>query len=183
MSKPRIAPVTVDAAPAASIDILQAVKAKVGKVPNLYATLAHAPAALKGLIALNEALGAGSLSAAEREIIALATAQANGCHYCLSAHSLLGKNAGLDATRVAQARAGHGSTARQAAIAALARSVALSRGQDSIAALATAREAGLSEGEIIEVVVGVAANALTNFTNNVADTEIDFPVVPLEQAA
>jgi AhpD family alkylhydroperoxidase len=91
-----IAPLATSAADAAT---LNAVKAKVGMIPNLYATLARAPAALNGMLPLGEAINAGKLSASEREIVALATAQANGCQYCVSAHTLPGKNAGLSPER------------------------------------------------------------------------------------
>ena len=183
MTAPALAPVTLDTAAPAAADTLRAVKAKIGMIPNLYATLAHSSAALNGLLAINEALGAGSLSGGEREIVALATAQVNGCQYCLSAHTLLGKGAGLKPEQIAQARMGAGTTLREAAIAALARSIAQTRGHDSSNELAAARSAGLSEGDVMEVIVGVAANALTNFTNNIAGTTVDFPVVAIEVAA
>jgi alkylhydroperoxidase family enzyme len=57
------------------------------------------------------------------------------------------------------------------------------RGQVSDATLSAARAAGLDDGEIVEVVAHVALNVFTNYLNNVAQTEVDFPVVALGQAA
>ncbi len=100
----QIAPLTIDTADAATAATLKAVKAKLGMVPNLFATLAHAPAALNGYLGLSETLGTGRLNASQREIVALAAGQANRCQYCLSAHTLIGKGAGLSAEAIAAAR-------------------------------------------------------------------------------
>ena len=75
----QIAPLTIDTADAATAATLKAVKAKLGMVPNLLATLAHAPAALNGYLGLSETLGTGRLNASQREIVALAAGQANRC--------------------------------------------------------------------------------------------------------
>lgn len=178
---PRITPVTTtDAATQSTLD---AVKAKIGMVPNLYATFAQAPAVLNGFLALGDALSKGVLTAAQREIVALATAQTNGCHYCISAHTLLGKGAGLSADAMLEARQGKGANAIDTALAALAVKLVETRGSISDADLAAARAAGLDDTHIVEVIAHVAHNTLTNFTNNVAQTDIDFPVVSLTLAA
>lgn len=178
---PRITPVTTtDAATQSTLD---AVKAKIGMVPNLYATFAQAPAVLNGFLALGDALSKGVLTAAQREIVALATAQTNGCHYCISAHTLLGKGAGLSADAMLEARQGKGANAIDTALAALAVKLVETRGSISDADLAAARAAGLDDTQIVEVIAHVAYNTLTNFTNNVAQTDIDFPVVSLTLAA
>lgn len=183
MSAPIIAPVTLAAAAPKAAVTLNAVKAKIGMIPNLYATLAQSPAALDALLAINTAASEGSLSGAEREIIALATAQLNGCHYCLSAHTLMGKGAGLSADQMLKARTGRGTSDRQAAIATFAQSLLTHRGHVGEADIASARNAGLSDGELMESVVGVAANTLTNFANNLARTTLDFPPVALQLPA
>lgn len=180
---PRINPVNIDQADAATVATLNAVKAKVGMVPNLHSTFANAPAALNGFLAFGDALAKGQLTAKQREIVALATAQANGCHYCLSAHTLIGKGAGLSGEAILAARQGKGADALDNAIATLAVQIVETRGQVSDADLAAARVAGLDDIRIIEVIANVAHNVLTNFTNNVAATEIDFPVVAVAIAA
>jgi len=78
-ASPRIAPVTADNTPAASAPLLAAVKAKLGLTPNMMATMAHAPAVLRGYLSLAEALGGGRLGAAAGEAISLAVGEANHC--------------------------------------------------------------------------------------------------------
>ena len=157
--------------------VLQAVKAKLGRVPNLFLTLAKAPAALKTYLSASEAIGSGRLDAQQREVIALAVAEANRCDYCLAAHSAIGKMVGLDADTILQARAGVPANRRQAAFAAFARAVVRERGQVSSLDLQAAHEAGLDDQDLLEVVANVAVNILTNYTNHVAGTAVDFPEV------
>lgn len=169
---PRITALTFEQASPVALELLQNTKAKIGMVPNLFSTLAHAPAALAGYLQLDGNLKTGALSAVQREIISLAIGQFNQCGYCLSAHTLMGKGAGLSPDAIAAARDGSGS-----AVAELAVQVAKTHGNVSDADLNAAREAGLSDAQIIEVVAGVALNVLTNYVNNLAQTVIDFPKV------
>lgn len=158
-------------------ELLAAVAAAFGATPNLFRVAARAPAALEALIAINGALGAGALPATTRESLALAVAESNGCDYCLSAHARIGKGAGLSDADIALARSGHAADARVDAAIGFARAVLARRGRVSDAELAAARGAGLDDGALVEVVAHVALNIFTNYLNNVAETEIDFPLV------
>src|ERR1700716_2210900 len=102
----RIQPVDPAAAKGKAKDLLDAVQKALGVTPNLFRVAAQSPAALEGLVGLNGALAQGVLGAKLREQIALGVAERNGCDYCLSAHSLLGKGAGLGDADIAQARNG-----------------------------------------------------------------------------
>jgi uncharacterized peroxidase-related enzyme len=177
---PRIAPIDPVHADSAVQATLAGVKAKIGMVPNLLSTFAQSPATLNGYLALSEALGKGVLTAKQREIIALAVAQANKCSYCLAAHTLMGKGAGLSSEGIRKAREGKAEGGFDGAIAGFARRVADERGQVSDADLAAARSAGLEDAHIVEIIANVAFNVLTNYTNNVALTDIDFPRVEVE---
>ena len=169
--------------PANSKPLLDAVEKQLGVVPNLFRLVGTSPAALEGYLGLNGALGR-TLDAKTRERIALAIAQANGCDYCLSAHTYLGLNlAKIDDAEIALNRAGHSGDAKADAAIVFARKVLEARGQVSDADIAAVRLAGFSEAQVIEIVASVALNVLTNYINNVAETDIDFPVVRAAQAA
>lgn len=170
-------------APAKSQPLLDAVEKQLGVVPNLFRLVGNSPAALEGYLGLNGALGR-TLDAKTRERIALAIAQANGCDYCLSAHSYLGLNlAKIDEAEIALNRAGHSGDAKADAAVVFARKVLDTRGKVSDADIAAVRLAGFTEAQLIEITATVALNVLTNYINNVADTDIDFPVVLAAQAA
>ena len=179
----RIAPAVIHDLDRSTQATLEVVKAKAGMIPNLHRTLAKAPAALNGYLALGESLAHGALDARQREIVALTTAQANSCRYCLSAHSLLGKGAGLSVSQIAAARHGAGADAKDNAIAALTLELIDKRGSVSNGAIADAHAAGLDDAQVIEIIVNVALNTLTNYLNNAAQTVIDFPAVDVSMAA
>ncbi|HEY0864645.1 MAG TPA: carboxymuconolactone decarboxylase family protein [Lacunisphaera sp.] len=155
--------------------LLGAVKAKLGVVPNLMRTFAQSPAALEAYLGFGATLAKGVLPAAVREQLALTIAEANGCDYCLSAHSLIGKGAGLTPDAIEAARRGAAADPKVGALLQFAQAVVAARGQVSDETLATVRAAGATDAEIVEVVSHVAANVLTNYLNNVARTTIDFP--------
>jgi uncharacterized peroxidase-related enzyme len=181
----RISIPTPDQTPAATLPLLDAVKKQLGVVPNLMKLVGNSPAALEGYLSLNGALSKGALDAKTRERIALAIAEFNGCSYCLSAHTYLGKNvAKLDDAEIVANRNGNSSDPKAAAAVHFATRVALERGHVSDADLNAVKAAGYSQAEIVEIVLHVALNTLTNYVNEVAQTEIDFPTVtPSTRAA
>jgi uncharacterized peroxidase-related enzyme len=181
----RIAIPTADQTPTASQPLLDAVHKQLGVVPNLMKLVGNSPAALEGYLSLNSALGKGQLSAKTRERIALAIADLNGCNYCLSAHTYLGKNvAKLDDTEIEANRNGTSSDPKAAAAVHFATRVAIARGHVSDTEVAAVKAAGYNDAEIVEIVLHVALNTLTNYVNEVAQTEIDFPSVnPSQRAA
>jgi uncharacterized peroxidase-related enzyme len=68
-----------------------AVQEKSGFVPNVFLTLAHRPAEFRAFFAYHDALmeKEGGLSKAEREMIVVATSNANQCEYCVVAHGAI----------------------------------------------------------------------------------------------
>lgn len=171
-------PGTIDTAPSASQPALAAVKQQLGSVPNLFRALSISPAALQGYLGLSGALDRGVLDGRTRARIAIRVAELNGCDYCLSAHTYLGAQlARLDASELAASRDGHSSDPRAEAALQLATAIVDARGHISDADLAAARAAGLDDAHVLEVVLHVALNTLTNYVNVVAGTEVDFPRV------
>ena len=177
-------PSSIDTAPAASQPLLHGVQKMLGVVPNLFRVAANSPAALEGYLGMFGALGKGSLPAPTRERIALAIAELNGCDYCLSAHTYLGRNlAKLDDAEMAANRNGGSNDAKAEAAVRFARLVAEQRGHVGDAALAAVRAAGYDDAQVVEIVQHVALNVWTNYLNSVAGTVIDFPVVNARKAA
>jgi uncharacterized peroxidase-related enzyme len=171
-------PASIDAAPAASRALLEGVERKLGVAPNLFRLVAHSPAALQSYVGMLEALGAGTLPAATHERIALAVAEVNGCTYCLSAHTYLGKHvAKLDDAELVANRAGTSSDPKAAAAVSFAVKVVRERGHVGESDIRALKAAGYDDGQVIEIVQHVALNTWTNYINEVAKTDVDFPVV------
>ena len=166
-----------DQAPIQSQPLLDSVGKQLGVIPNLFRLISQSPAALEGFIGLSAAMNK-TLDVKTRERVALAVAQVNNCDYCLSAHSYLASNlAKLDKEELAANRRGHSQDAKADAAVTFAKKVAETRGKVSEGDIAAVKRAGFTEAQVIEIVLNVVPNVLTNFVNNVADTDIDFPVV------
>lgn len=174
----RIAAIQPDAATGKAQELFTAVAHKLGLVPNMTRVMAQSPSVLEGYLALSGALSKGSLPAKVREQIALAVAEANGCDYCLAAHSAVGKMVGLTADQIIDSRHATSVEPKTEALLKLTHQVVAERGRVSDADIAAARDAGVSDVEIVEVVGQVALNLFTNYFNIVADTEVDFPRAP-----
>jgi uncharacterized peroxidase-related enzyme len=171
----RFAQIAPETATGKAKQLLDSVKAKLGLVPNMTRAMANSPAVLNAYLQFSGALAAGSLSAKSREQIALAVGQANECDYCLSGHSALGKMAGLTPDQIRDSRQGTAADGKTDALLRLSRKLVETRGQVSDGDVDAARRAGITDGELAEVVAGVALNIFTNYFNHVAATDIDFP--------
>jgi len=168
----RIDVLTDEHTPEASRPLLAGIKQAIGVVPNVFKVLAHSPAALNTYLQFNQANDKGSLAARQRETVSLAVSQHNACEYCTAAHSFMGARAGMTGEELRSARDG-----QLDAYAVFAREVTASRGQVSDAVLLQAREAGLIDAAIIDIIAQVTLLTFTNLLNNVAKTTLDFPPV------
>jgi uncharacterized peroxidase-related enzyme len=177
-------PKNIESTPAASQPLLQAVNKQLGKVPNLFRLVGVSPAALEGYLGMSGALAKGSLPVATRERIALAVAEINGCTYCLSAHTYLGKNlAKLDDAEIAANRNGSSNDPKANAAVHFAVQLVRERGHVSEADVKAVKAAGYDDAQLIEIVQHVALNTWTNYLNEALKTEVDFPVVSPQKAA
>lgn len=179
----RIQPVNRNTAPPATAELLANVQKKMGVVPNIIATMAQSTAVAKAYLGFSQALAAGSLTARLREQIALVVGETNRCDYCVSAHTALGKKAGLSEQETCDARRATASDEKESTALQFARQIVTSQGVVADEDVEQVRQAGYTDGEIAEIVAGVALNIFTNYFNQVAGTEIDFPEAPELAAA
>ncbi len=179
----RISIPSLEDAPEASKTALDAVHKQLGVVPNLFRLIGVSPTALNAFTGFQGTLSK-SLDVKTRERIAVAVAQVNGCDYCLSAHTYLGLNlAKISPQEIALNRKGESSDAKANAAVALAYQVAQQRGHVADADIAAVRTAGFTDAQIVEIVALVAENTFTNYLNEVARTDIDFPPVHADESA
>lgn len=157
--------------------LLDAVEKKMGIVPNITRALAAAPAVLKGYLDFSGALAGSSLSPKLRERIALHVAEINSCGYCLSAHSAVGARLGLSGDDIGDSRRGVVDDVRIDAVLTLARTIVIERGRVRDEDLRAARDAGLTDEAIVEVLGVTVLNVFTNWFNHLAETPVDFPEV------
>lgn len=169
-------PSSIDTSPAASRPLLEAVQKQLGSVPNLFRIVGNSPAGLEGYLGLNGALGRGTIDVRTRQRIAILVAELNGCDYCLSAHTYLGKNvAKLEDAEMAANRDGASSDPKARAALRFATEVVRARGHVTTADVDAVRAAGFDDAQIVEILLHVALNTLTNYVNTALGTEVDFP--------
>lgn len=160
-----------------SKELFDAVQNKLGFIPNLIKVFGNSPATLKSYLTLGELTASGNFSNKFREQLALAIAEENSCNYCLSAHTAIGKMNGLTEEQTELNRQGLSSDAKVQAGLQFAQSVTKNRGQVSTSEIEAVKAAGYNDGDILEIVLNVVSNTLTNYVNHIAETEIDFPSV------
>lgn len=158
-------------------ELFDTIKERHGRVANIMKTMANSPAALDGYMSLDSALSTGLLSPKLREQLALAIGEANRCEYCISAHTAIGKMVGLDEDDLLAARQSKAEDDRDEVALGFAHKLVVSRGQATEADIQKVRDAGYSDGEIVEIIANVALNTFTNYFNIIAGTTIDFPKV------
>jgi uncharacterized peroxidase-related enzyme len=164
-----------DDAPQDSQPILDGIREKAGFIPNLFRLMSLSPAVLNAQQNLQHAL-AKALDLKTRVKIALAVSQVNDCTYCLAAHSYHAFNqVKIHPEEIALNRTGRSSEPKMEAALRFAKKVTETRGHVSNSDLAEVRDAGYTDAQVLEIIAVAAAYLLTNFLNNVADTDIDIP--------
>lgn len=158
-------------------ELLDAVLNKYGAVPNSFKTMAHSPAGLQGFLALSGTLEGGVLPFETRYQIAIAVSEINGCAYCLSAFTAIGKSQGMKDETLAMCQLGGSTDPKIDAILKFAAAVVRGRGAVTSEDFEKAKSAGCSDEEVQEVVANVVLFTFANYINLVIGTEIDFPLV------
>jgi uncharacterized peroxidase-related enzyme len=162
-----------EVAPVAAQPILQAINAQMGFVPNTFSAIAANPSVLEAVTSLQNTLNR-NLDAKTRNSIALAVSQTNGCNYCLAAHTFASaKMTGMTDDDITLGRIGSSTDPKRAAAARFAQQVVNSRGKVNDTEIAAVRDAGYSDPQILGIVALAVQFLLTNYLNNVIDTDID----------
>ena len=154
-----------------------------GKHLNIFKGMANSPAALQAYLGMAGALSEGSLSGAEREVIALVTAQQNTCDYCLAAHTHMGKAAGLSEEQTVEARRGELGDSKLNALATFTKALLEKKGFADEGDIRVFKDAGYTDEHVVETIANVGLNFYTNFFNHVNNTDVDLPAPPALETA
>ncbi|ANK75576.1 MULTISPECIES: peroxidase-related enzyme [Ensifer] len=167
----------------ASAELLGEIRSAFGVAPNMFRAVANSPAALASMWGSFGALGKGRLGAKLGEQIAVAVADRNDCHYCLAAHTALGRKAGATAEEMTAAQHGKSADPKTAAALTFAQKLVEARGQVSDVDVRTLRDAGFDDEDVVEIIAHVALNLFTNYINVALAVPVDFPGVKLVREA
>jgi len=177
-SSPRLNSIEPEAATGKTAAIYGQVKSRMHMVPNLFKGLANSPQALEAYMALEQFINAGSLSPAEHQIVRMVASVHNECAYCVAAHTLGLKAAGLSDAEILDVRRGISGDAKRQALIVFVQEILSTKGFVSDDDLAAVRAAGYTDANIADIHVVIAQKTLSNLFNHVNDTVLDFPVPP-----
>lgn len=168
-----------ETAPKGSHDGLDAATEKFGFLPNILGVLAESPPALDGYISLSDLLGGSSFSPQEQQFLLLVISEANGCGYCVAAHTMGGEKSGLPDLLIEAVRDGKTiENPRMDALRNFTAGVVAQRGWVSDDAIRDFLNVGFTKAHILEVVLATAMKTISNYVNHMAETPLDEPFQP-----
>lgn len=166
-------PTRAEVSPAnqALFDVL---KAKLGMVPNLYATMAHSENALTTYLGLQNAKS--SITGKAREVVNLVVSQVNDCDYCLAAHTVIGGMNGFSEAQILEIRSGRASFDKKLdALAQLTKSIANNRGTPNPLLVEAFFAAGWTKENLVDAIVTIGDKTVTNYLHSTTQVPVDFP--------
>lgn len=161
-----------------SQEIFRGIKSKLGMLPNLYATMGNSDKLLSGLLQFEATLKQGEFTNKEHEAIALIVSEVNGCNYCLSAHTALGKMNGFSEEETVALRNTNIDDQKLNALVTLAKDITINRGHATSENIDTFFEVGYNKTALAELIGTIAKTIITNYIYSIGDFEIDFPLAP-----
>ncbi len=174
----RVAPIAPEKAGSKAKELLEIIQKQMGRVPNIFQTMGHSPAVLEGYLNLSKAVDKTSIRPQVREKIALTVGQANQCQYCLSAHTFIGGSLGIKPDEILHARKGESEDPKTSAILKFTKQVVDSKGKVTDQDVKNLKSAGVTDSEIVEIIMVIVLNMFTNYFNIIIDTKVDFPEAP-----
>jgi len=165
---------TPETAPEASARLLEQSRKKLGFIPNLYAVLADAPAALESYLSLGAIFDTTSLTPTERQVVLLAVSRLNSCEYCMAAHSRIAEMQSVAATVIQALREDYAiEDTKLETLRIFTTAVVKKRGVLDAKDLERFFAAGYTRAHVLEVITGVAMKTISNYTNHIAATPLD----------
>ena len=154
-------------------EIFDNLKNALGFVPNLYATIAYSDTALGNYLQFQNAKT--SLSKKEKEVVNLVVSQVNGCKYCQSAHTAIGKMNGFTEEQILELRQGYfSSNEKYDALVKVAKAITLNKGKVDDTTLSNFFNAGYTKENLVDVIVAIGDKVIMNYLHNLTQIEIDF---------
>ena len=171
---------TPETAPAAAKPVLEAVKKKMGFIPNLMATMAESPVLVESYLTLMGLFDQTNLSETERQIILMTNNRLNGCTYCMAAHTAVSKLSGVDDHVIDALRAGSSITdPKLEALRQFAEIIHQTHGHPSEQQVDDFLAAGYTKETILEVIVGTSLKVLSNYTTPITAPPLDKAFAPV----
>jgi len=160
---------TDQTAPQGAAEVLAKVKDLYGFIPNLAAYVAEAPLVLDAVLHLSGAFDKTSLTPQERQVVLLTVSAQNGCGYCTTVHTALGRKAEIDGETLKAIIAFEPlSDQKLNALRDFTRKIVDEKGWIKDREIQAFLSSGFTKVQVFEIVMGVAMKTLTNYCNHLA---------------
>lgn len=161
-------------APEGALEALATTQKNFGMIPNVEKVMALAPQLLSGYAHMWDLFDTTTFTPIERQVVFMTANFENECSYCVPWHSMLAKNAGMEQSEVDALRAGAPlADPKLEALRGFTRTLIANRGKASNADLQVFFNAGYSDVQALEVILGLAIKLISNYTNSIAGTPLD----------
>jgi len=156
--------------------IFEQIQKKLGKVPNLYATIGYSADALKAFLGFDASFAHTAFSEKEKEAINLIVSEVNNCNYCLAAHTMLATMKGYSKEDTLGFRRGNAADEKLDTAVKLAKSIAENKGDADAQLKENFFTAGYDEKALIDLIGLITVRSFTNYVYATTQVPIDFPV-------
>jgi len=168
-------------APEAAHETFDKLEQKFGFVPNVTAVMAEAPPLLQGYVTLSGLFQQSSLSPVEQQVVILTVSYENSCSYCVSAHTLSAEKAQVPAEVIEALREGKPlPDEKLEALRSFTAKMLQKRGWVDEQDLRAFLDAGYTQANVLEVILGIGMKTLSNYTNHIAEPPLDKAFAPKE---
>ena len=157
-----------------SAALLTGVESQIGFIPNVFAVIAASTPALAAFVDLNGHFGASSLSAVEREVVQLVASTENSCGYCVAGHTVFARDQQMDERLINALRSNAPlPDPRLETLARFTRALIQRSGHDCEPELEGLVEAGYTQEQALEIIVGICVKTMSNLASNTFSIPVD----------
>ena len=108
----------------------------------------------------------------------MVVSQVNGCIYCQSAHTVIGKMNGFTDEQLLDIRRGAATDSRLNALVQLAESIAKNKGRADAALVDIFFAEGYTNENLVDLILQVSDKVAMNYLHNLIQIPVDFPLAP-----
>jgi len=165
---------TVESAPAESKAILEGAQKQNGFIPGLYGVLAESPNTLKAYTQLHGLFADSSFNAEELTVVWQTINVEHECHYCVPAHTAIAHSMTVDSALTEALRNSEAMpNAKLQALHDFTLSMVRNRGDVSNEEMKAFFDAGYTQQQVLEIILGLSQKVISNYVNRVAKTPVD----------
>lgn len=172
---------TMDSAPAESKPLLENSVKSFGMIPNLHGVLAESPEILEAYQVLHKLFGQSSFTKEELTVVWQTINVEHECHYCVPAHTAIANMMEVD-SEITEALRNKTALPNEKLQVLHDTTLAIvqKRGNISESEVTTFYNAGFSERNLLDIILGLSQKVISNYVNHIADTPVDEPFQKFE---